>query len=796
MFTFISRILRVSHRYPRIILGISFLICIACIFPVRALRFELGLLDTLPDHFPSKTANLAVEEKFGGFGTLTLVMQSGDSALNARLIETLADSLKNDPLVNFTEYKTEAEFYREHQLLYIPYTDLETIQERVQERVDFYKAKQNPMIVNLAKDTVPANIQFKDIEDKYTDLLRPFYGNADGTIQVLDIFPNGGITDLQQSRRLYNRVSGLIRKIPESKSVEYHYAGKVFQMVETGKTLLPEAKRAGIISAVFIFLILVIAFFKQPQIILFSAIPIAMSIFWTMGAAQIIYGRINLFTLLLALVLPGLACQLTTHIMRRYDEERRKELSPKISLESAMLGIGPSITASAFICAATFLCLRLVPLQGVQELGVLGAFGALLNLLLCCTVLPSLLILFEKKKPVFIFKKPVPKEPREQEMHPRFRVILLITILGTLFVSVRGVYPKFEYRFLESVGEVKVDSLLRLTNHQSYDPAVALLPDAESSIHFYEKLNQVKNRNGKNSTLGHILTFATLLPEDQEKKLELLDEIENSIPPGFKESLTGEDSVQFEILQKYRKFSPINENNLPTNIRRKFQGKDGSLGEFVFIFPAFDPSDGLACRRFAREIRSAVDGESDKIQLTGTAIIQADVLNLTLPHLRRPILFGIALIFVLLLVHYNRFSTTLATLASPVVAFFWLLALLQLLGIKISAYSALAFPLLIGMSLDGSLQLWNAYREKVTGSIPYIMKTTGVTVFYAQAATLIGFYSLLISSHPGLSSIGMIAMLGFICITLSHFLIFPLVAAYIDERRFSHRKKKSQKKPL
>ncbi len=796
MFSFISRILRVSHRYPRIILGISFLISVACIFPVGDLRFELGLLDTLPDHFPSKTANLAVEEKFGGFGTLTLVVQSGDSAKNARIIETLADSLKNNPLVNFTEYKTQAEFYREHQLLYISYTDLETIRKRVRERVDFYKAEQNPMIVNLAKDSVPVSIQFKDIEEKYAGLLHPFYGNPDGTIRILDIFPNGGITDLSQSRKLYHRVSGLIQKIPESKSVRYYYTGKVFRMVETGKTLLPEAKRAGIISAIFILLILVIAFFRQPQIILFSAIPIAMSIFWTMGAAQIIYGRINLFTLLLALVLPGLACQLSTHIMRRYVEERRKELSPRICLESAMLGIGPSITASAFICAATFLCLRLVPLQGIQELGVLGAFGSILNLLLCGTVLPSLLILFEKKKPVFIFKEHKIKEPSEQKIYPRFRVILLIVILGTLCVSVRGIYPKFEYRFSESTGEVKADSLLRLTNHQSYDPAVALLPDEESSIHFYEKLNQVKNRNRENSMLGRIVTFANLLPQNQEKKLELLDEIESLIPPDFAGSLTGEDFVQFETLQKYRKFSPINEEDLPLNIRRKFQGKEGSLGEFVFIFPAFDPSDGLACRRFAAEIRSAIDSESGDVQLTGTAITQADLLNLTLPHLRRPILFGIVLIFMLLLIHYNRFTTTLATLASPVVAFFWLLALLQLLGIKISAYSALAFPLLIGMSLDGSLQLWNAYREKATGSIPYIMKTTGITVFFAQVATLIGFYSLLISSHPGLKSIGVIAMFGFICITLSHFLIFPLVAAYIDERRFSHRKKKSQNKPL
>jgi len=119
----------------------------------------------------------------------------------------------------------------------------------------------------------------------------------------------------------------------------------------------------------------------------------------------------------------------------------------------------------------------------------------------------------------------------------------------------------------------------------------------------------------------------------------------------------------------------------------------------------------------------------------------------------------------------------------------WLLSLTRLLGIEISAYSALAFPLLIGMSVDGSIQLWNAYYEKSTGSLHYIMHTTGVTVGIAQGATLIGIYSLLASSHPGIKSIGEISILGLLCITVSHLLVFPLIAGYLDSRRFRSRKK-------
>jgi predicted RND superfamily exporter protein len=213
------------------------------------------------------------------------------------------------------------------------------------------------------------------------------------------------------------------------------------------------------------------------------------------------------------------------------------------------------------------------------------------------------------------------------------------------------------------------------------------------------------------------------------------------------------------------------------------------VGEFAFIFPSIDPNDGLACRRFAREIREVKFPDGKKYAITGTAIIRADLLNLTLPYLHKPIIVGAALILILTLLFYNRLSSALFTLAAPCLAFVWLLSLTRLFGIELSAYSSLAFPLLIGMSVDGSIQLWNAYYEKSTGSIHYIMNTTGVTVGIAQMTTLIGVYTLLMSSHPGLRSIGLISILGLLCITVSHLLVFPLIAGYLDSNRFRLRKK-------
>jgi len=801
MFSLLSRILRRAHRHPWAILFFSLGVTLLCIYPISKLRWELSILDTLPGNYPTKIANDAVEKKFGGFGTLTVVINSPDSAKNDRVVKSLSKKLENDSLINFIEFETETEFYKQNKLLYIQTADLALIRERGRQLLDRYKLESNPLLVNLLEDDATADsvtrslqdsLSFEDLENKYLKRFRNFYSNTKGTIRIVDIYPSKNISDLNASRKLTGHVSHAIQSIPEISSVNIQYTGKVYHAVSAGRTLLPEAKKAGKISAVFFILVLLLRFFKQPQIIFLAAAPITMSVIWTMGVAELLYGRINLFTLMLALILPGLACQQTTHIMSRYADERKKGLSPTLSLESAMLGIGPSITVSAFICAATFFSLISVPLAGMHELGILGAVGSLLNWGLCCLVLPALLLVTQKRKPFILFEKRVVKftdfKARPYQGYKRLWIPL---ILITVILALRGIFPVFDYNFAHTElqsSSFKADSLLKETDYPHYDPVVVLLPDAKSSVTFYNTINQ-SIKNNPETLIRSVTTYANLLPSHQKEKMEMVKEIRAELNPEFVQHLNSKDSANIEKIISSWNISPISEEDLPSSFRHKFEGRDGTIGEFAFIFPSIDINDGLACRRFAKEIRNIDFPNGKKYLITGTAIIRADLLDLTLPHLHKPLIAGGALLLILTLLFYNRLSSAIFTLASPCLAMVWLLSLTRLLGIEISAYSALAFPLLIGMSVDGSIQLWNAYYEKSTGSLHYIMHTTGVTVGIAQGATLIGIYSLLASSHPGIKSIGEISILGLLCITVSHLLVFPLIAGYLDSRRFRVRKK-------
>ena len=123
-------------------------------------------------------------------------------------------------------------------------------------------------------------------------------------------------------------------------------------------------------------------------------------------------------------------------------------------------------------------------------------------------------------------------------------------------------------------------------------------------------------------------------------------------------------------------------------------------------------------------------------------------------NIRRPLQIGGVLVFLFMLVYYNRLSRALFTALPSVFAACWFIAALNFFDVKISAYSALIFPILIGASVDGSLQFFTAYYEKQKGTALTILRDKFFTIFLSQMAAFIGTYGMLISSHPGLRSMG------------------------------------------
>jgi predicted RND superfamily exporter protein len=356
---------------------------------------------------------------------------------------------------------------------------------------------------------------------------------------------------------------------------------------------------------------------------------------------------------------------------------------------------------------------------------------------------------------------------------------IVAILLVTIALASQGIFPKMEYRFSKTEipkASEPVYRILKSVDEYSAAPIITIFPNAkyaEKASDNYPHINWV--------------TLTSLLPREQDKKFRILREIHSVLTPEILESLSGSDSVNASKIIENWDVKPIEISDLPDSYQLKFLGKDGSLGEFGFIFPTFDIDDGLECRRFAHSLNEVLLSDGKPLRTTGEPIIRAALLDLSLPQLADCTIFGGIAILLWLLIFQEKRNRIFLILVSPAFGFLWFLSFLCMFDIPLTFYNILAFSFLIGISIDGSLFLWQRYWEEGTGSLSFIYSRTGRTVAISYLMPAVAFSSLCFSSHPGLSNLGITTIIGILSIVLAHIAVFPIVAFFVDRRRYRQR---------
>jgi len=778
MFSLITRFLLFLQGTPKLIITFALVLSVLSVYPVLNLRWELGFADLLSKEHPAIIAQNSVHKKFGEWKTLIILSESQDSAANAEFITDLAKILEKSPLVNLAEYNTEMDFYNEHKLLYINLSDLETINNRIKKLVSKQKEKLNPFIVELVKDAPSSSDIFslEDIERKYLPRLKHFRGNADGTIRVLEIYPMKDNSKLTDMRELYKLVATKADSLRKQKNINVFYGGTIYDSVANSRTMLSEVRTLAWISAIILVAIFAFSCLKIPAISLITALCLSMATLWTFAATAILFGRINMFTIILGFIIPGLGGRNAIHLLSRYTEEMQKGLSVKLALESTLLGIGQPFAVSAFISSSVFFCLSSVPLQGMRELGIAGGLGILFDWIAISVILPAMLTVLQKKHKFTLYARIAFKRSDFSPEPLNVRKIYMVAIfLFSVAIMMKGIFPRMEYDFSETEypkPSAFVYKTLKDIGEYYTEPIIVFFPDAkyaEAATDNYPQMNWV--------------TLASLLPREQDKKLRILDEIHSALTPETLRSLQGGDLKNVSQVIESWNLKPVKIADLPESYQLKFFGKDGSLGEFGFIFPALDIDDGLECRRFAKSVNE-ISVFGSQLKNTGELVIRAALMDSSLPKLHLSVILGCIAILFWLLVFKNMRNHIFLILLSPVLGFFWFLGILNFLDIPLTIYSILAIPFLIGISIDGSLFLWQRFWEEGTGSLRFVCANSGRTVIISYLIPVAAFVSMSFSSHPGLENLGLVTVLGTLSIALAHIAVFPITASLVEKRRY------------
>jgi predicted RND superfamily exporter protein len=124
---------------------------------------------------------------------------------------------------------------------------------------------------------------------------------------------------------------------------------------------------------------------------LIAIVALLVGIFWTMGTLQILFGSLNIFTVMIMLVLLGLGIDFSIHLIARFQEELGQGSGLEQAVGTMYSHSGVAVITGAVTTALAFLTLMVAETHGVFEFGVAAGLGTILTLISVFLVLPSLL---------------------------------------------------------------------------------------------------------------------------------------------------------------------------------------------------------------------------------------------------------------------------------------------------------------------------------------------------------------------------------------------------------------------
>ena len=274
---------------------------------------------------------------------------------------------------------------------------------------------------DIADVTVPIYM----IPDK---LLDNFY-NEDRTEYLMMVkFENSS-----SSEQTLNAISK-IREISEGKA----YLGGMSTIVKDTKDIVDKEMPFYILIAVILMIIVLSATNTSTIVPFMFLLNIGYAIIYNMGT-NIFFGEISYVTKALAAILQlAVSMDYSIFLYHRYEEERALEDDHTVAMGNAIAKTAASIAGSSLTTIAGFLALIAMRIKLGADVGIVMAKGVVFGLITCVTILPALMLIFDKAIHTYSHKMLLPEFNKFSEFVVNKHYILLAVFVIAYFPAIYG----------------------------------------------------------------------------------------------------------------------------------------------------------------------------------------------------------------------------------------------------------------------------------------------------------------------------------------------------------------------
>lgn len=822
-------LIKFNSSHPYWVLGVTIFSAVILGNFALQLKIDTDLANLLPEKNPHVVALEKLQNTVGGETAMEVAVKSPSFEDNKRFIRDLIreslelyDQKSDDYFFDRAEFRKKTDFLQRNALYFATNQELDDIKAYLKEEIQKAKEDANPFLVDFEDEEESEASSDKDIsefEKSYDDLIPPEYPiSKDSTVAVLELYPTGSKSDLSYLRRAFSSYDSLLTAMnPQSynKQMKVEYGGRLKRHLAEIDSIMNDVT-SSFASGISSVILLVMLYFsikkylnyrsgkdeqrehsfwehliRMPVPVLVIGLPLLISLSWTFGITYFVLGTLNTMTSVLFVILFGMGIDYGLHFYARYIEFRAEGTPLERALLETYENTGSAILVSGLTTAFSLFVLIIAQFRGFSEFGFIAGSGILLALLCMLFVLPSLLAIFDRMDWILFSEKEEKSGRTSKSLFNRFPFARTIVVLGLLISAGIGLNVhnlSFQYDFGELEPEfTEYEEFNKLENQVSRsgdkrNPAYILADTEQQVIEILEKLRHKMKTDTVSPTILDVEALPERFPPSDsaaKSKLREIAQVRELLSDPF---LKDQDDPQIHKLRRAAQTkTKLNVDQIPDYFKDQFLNQQGKVGNFVIVYPSVGLADGRNSIAFKNDVGKIELDSGETFYAASTSIIAAEMLELM--RAESPWMVGATflMVFILMLVAFRSLRWAIIAMLPLMVGLLWLFGIMLLTGMMFNFYNLVVLPAILGIGEDNGVHLASRYREEGRNSMWDVLSSTGQHITVGSFTTMLGFSGLLFTNHPGLQSLGEMAVIGIGMTLVTGLTFLPALIQWLED---------------
>ncbi len=827
----------------------------AVVVTVSELTIDTDTTSMISPELPFRQDAEAFMRAFPQFNDSIVVVVEGDTPDRADdAAMALADGLRRDPNLFRTVFAPQIEpFFARNGFLYLDIDELGDLSDRLADAEPLLAdLARDPSlrglfaILGLALDDIAAGRKLPDgLADalgriaavaadaasgesrplSWSELMRGTPSEPNDRRRFIRVQPALDFSSLEPAARAMAEIRRIARDrgLVPGNGVRVLLTGTAAMATEELRSVSVGAGTAGLISLVFVGLVL-IAGLGSLRLVAALLLTLAIGLVWTAGFTTIAIGHLNLISVAFAVLFIGLGVDFGIHFGLRYKEEIDGGLDHAAALDAAARGVAWALTLCTVAAAGAFYAFWPTDYDGLSELGMIAGTGMFIALFVSLTVLPALLSL----APLTPRRRHAPQAGATEALVRRHGRWLSASAIGLGLAAV-ALAPGA--RFDSNPINLKDPST------ESVHTFRELMRDSRTAPYTIEVVAQdlaaargLAARIAGLDVVDRVVTLASFVPEDQDAKLAIVDDMAvfldpvvqaeatiappdaaarhaatrafrdrlaaagPHVPPALRATLDRlatalerlgstpdglarlERALMLFLPGRLKRLSDaldageVTIGDLPDSIRTRYIAADGRAR--VQVFPKNDINIGDAMRRFVDDVRRIAPAATDspvEIVESGRVVVGA---------VRQAAVTVAVVIVVLLAALLGSWRGTVLIVGPLALATSFTVAASVALDIPFNFANVIVLPLLIGLGVAGGIHfVVRATLE--TRTVSLLRSSTPRAIILSALTTIGSFGSLSVSGHRGTASMGELLTIAIAFSLLCTLVVLPALMTWL-----------------